>query len=361
MKHKVRYMTVRTDKNGIRYYWQPSATLRKAGFKLARLSDDYTVARAEAQKLNEDVDTWSKSGNTDFKFRERIHPESFAALVLEYRNSSKWMKLAPKTQRSYDQCLKIISETFGNKIVRLIDRAAVLRFYEREFARKHSVANACMRVFRRVLQFAVNYGWIKINPAARPELIPLKQRYSVWPKEAEEAYIETALKEGRTSIAAAVLLAANLGQREGDILRLGWSDFNGKAFRLRQSKTKVLIEVPARTSLLDFLSKMDKTTQTIVVNENSGLPFKEDHFRKIFRKIKFIAAKKYPHIDFSNLWYMDLRRTAVVRMGEVGATEAEISAVTGHKIESCRQILEVYLPRNSKMARHAIRKLEFAA
>ncbi|MCP4392938.1 MAG: hypothetical protein GY804_01515 [Alphaproteobacteria bacterium] len=54
---------------------------------------------------------------------------------------------------------------------------------------------------------------------------------------------------------------------------------------------------------------------------------------------------------------MDLRRTAVVRLAEAGATEAQIAAVTGHKIETTRQILETYLPRTSDMAEAAITKL----
>ncbi len=52
----------------------------------------------------------------------------------------------------------------------------------------------------------------------------------------------------------------------------------------------------------------------------------------------------------------DLRRTAIVLMGEAGATEAQIAAVPGHSIESTRQILEAYLPRTLKMAREDIEK-----
>ena len=54
----------------------------------------------------------------------------------------------------------------------------------------------------------------------------------------------------------------------------------------------------------------------------------------------------------------DLRRTAIVLMGEAGATEAQIAAVSGHSIERTRQILETYLPRTLKMAQEGIRKWE---
>ena len=45
-------------------------------------------------------------------------------------------------------------------------------------------------------------------------------------------------------------------------------------------------------------------------------------------------------------------------MGEAGCTESQIAAVTGHKIDTCRRILETYLPRTDKMADEAINKLE---
>ncbi len=54
----------------------------------------------------------------------------------------------------------------------------------------------------------------------------------------------------------------------------------------------------------------------------------------------------------------DLRRTAIVLMGEAGCTEAQIAAVSGHSIEGTRQILETYLVRTAKMGRAAIRKWE---
>ena len=50
----------------------------------------------------------------------------------------------------------------------------------------------------------------------------------------------------------------------------------------------------------------------------------------------------------------DLRRTAMVRMAEAGATTPQIAAVSGHSIDSCQKILDVYLPRRADIALGAI-------
>lgn len=58
------------------------------------------------------------------------------------------------------------------------------------------------------------------------------------------------------------------------------------------------------------------------------------------------------------LQYRDLRRTLIVRLAEAGVDLPGIAAVSGHKIETCKKILETYLPRTGKMASAAIETLE---
>ncbi len=48
----------------------------------------------------------------------------------------------------------------------------------------------------------------------------------------------------------------------------------------------------------------------------------------------------------------------MVNLARAGATVPEIAAITGHSIDRTQSILEVYLPRDTHMARAAIVKLE---
>jgi hypothetical protein len=50
----------------------------------------------------------------------------------------------------------------------------------------------------------------------------------------------------------------------------------------------------------------------------------------------------------------------MVRMAEAGATTPQIAAVSGHSIDSCQKILDVYLPRRADIALGAEKQEETA-
>ena len=97
-------------------------------------------------------------------------------------------------------------------------------------------------------------------------------------------------------------------------------------------------------------AKADRRGLTIV-GDRSGRPITRDALTHRFKMIR-------RRCGLEHLQARDLRRTAIVLMGEAGCTEAQIAAVSGHSIEGTRQILETYLPRTAKMANRAIRKWE---
>lgn len=154
----------------------------------------------------------------------------------------------------------------------------------------------------------------------------------------------------------AVRLAFHLlfytAQRPVDVLRMRWSDYDGDIIRLRQQKTGKLVEVPCHSELQLILedAKAERSGLTIVGQKN-GRPMNRDSLTAKFKRIRRSCGLEH-------LQARDLRRTAMVLMGEAGATELQIAAVSGHSIESTRQILETYLVRTAKMGRAAIRKWE---
>ena len=119
---------------------------------------------------------------------------------------------------------------------------------------------------------------------------------------------------------------------------------------LRASKTGTPLEIPCHSVLRVALDSAPRRSPLILVS-STGRPWREDHFRHVWRKATLAAG-------LDGLQYRDLRRTAIVRLAEAGATVPEIAAISGHQIHSCQRILEVYLPRNVEMARAGIVKLE---
>jgi integrase len=351
-KFRVRYLVAKRQKSRVLYYWQPNKPLRDAGFLPRRLTErtnDLSDAIREAEALNRELDAW-RAGQQPVPGQ----PGTVPWLIKLYRSDPRFVDLAPKTQRGYDQCLVVIeawSERAEHPPLVTISRKACATFY-RSMSATPAKASAVLRVLRLMLAFAVDEGEIERNPAEKMRLKVSARREQVWALEQIEAFITAAERHGRASIGLAALLGAGLGQREGDVLRLGWTQYDGASVRLRQRKTGKLIAVPATAELRQALDAAPRTAATMVVSETTGRPYTEDNFVHLFREIATKAGLP------DELQFRDLRRTAVVFLAEAGCSVPEIAAITGHSLRTSAQILETYLPRNSAMARNAITRLE---
>ena len=90
----------------------------------------------------------------------------------------------------------------------------------------------------------------------------------------------------------------------------------------------------------------------LLINPATGKAWTQREFDYQFAKVRTIVAKTHP--EMADLQFRDLRRTCVVRLGELGMEINLISAITGHSLEHVHKILEVYMPRNTKMAARAV-------
>jgi DNA-binding transcriptional regulator YdaS (Cro superfamily) len=76
----------KTNKAGITsWYWQPSATLARAGWKPISLGKDRSAAMATAEKRNEEVKIWKAGGTKPPQIRTKAQPATFGALIDRYR------------------------------------------------------------------------------------------------------------------------------------------------------------------------------------------------------------------------------------------------------------------------------------
>lgn len=339
------------ERNGC-YYWQPATALRQQGWKCRRLPNSLEAAIAEAEKINAELDNW-RAGKSDITSVPVSN--SVSGLIAAYQRSNAYRSLAEKTRRDYDYRLSIIEKWAGKVPVQGITCAAVQTFWEALAKKSEYKANATVRVLRLILNYAVKpLGWIQINPASRPGLANIAPRSVVWTVEEVSAAVATADRLGYFNLGTAILLGAFIAQREGDILRLSWDDLQNGAFLVHQSKTGAYVAVPVHPVLRDRLNMYSDKTGLIIKSDLDGKPYTQSAFTHRFDIVRKAVAQDIP--AFTRCQFLDLRRTAVVRLAEAGCTEAQISAVSGHKIDTCRRILETYLPRNSTMAREAINK-----
>lgn len=341
-----------------RWRWQPGRHLRRLGFHSCDLGEDMADAVAKAQKLNKEADEYRRGQ------REALPatPGTVDFWLDAYRKSPEFKRLAPKTKRSYDQCADAVSKWAGDHKPKQISRKAIRVWYRSMYEGNPEAtpprrgtpakANAIMRFLRLWMEWLTREGELDSNPAAKPGLIGTNPRQQLWTEEQVLAFVSAADQAKQPSIGLAVLLGYNLGQREGDLLKLAWSRWDGEAFEIKQGKTGAPVRVPATTALKTALAAAPRRGPLILTTDGHHKAFGEHHFRHLFAEIRALAALP------AELKFMDLRRTAVVRLARAGCTIPEIAAITGHSLKAVHSILEVYLPRDGEMASAAIIKLE---
>lgn len=375
----IQYLTTRAGKHGAtRFYWQPSAALKRAGWALVSLGTDQDTAIKAAQALNNQVADWkaggeAKKGTAAARKAVTAHMarNTVGGLIAEFR-LRHLPTLEASTQRTYNDCLKTIERWAGKAPIAAIDIERVETF-QKELSKPAKPGGperitrqaSTMRVARTLFKWGIKKRLMpNSNPFSEVAIKTPDARDQIWPDHCIEAMVAAADAAGNASIGTAVLLAANTGQREGDILKLQWNQWQAGRIRLRQGKTRVWVGVRAVAQLrqrLDALADANRArtvpATTILTRETDGAAYPAHYFQTEFKRIKLLAIAAGA-ADLDGLQYRDLRRTCIVRLAEAGVDLPGIAAISGHQIESCKRILETYLPRTEVMADNAIDMME---
>jgi integrase len=227
-------------------------------------------------------------------------------------------------------------------------RGEFMAWRDRLALRSRRQADYGWTVLARTLSWALNRGLVSANPCEKGGRLYRGSRADkIWTADDEAAF----LKSAPAHLHLPLLLALWTGQRQGDLLRLTWSAYDGTHIRLRQSKTGVRVVVRAGAPLKAALDAAKKHGPIILISTDKR-PWTQDGFRASWRK----ACKKAGIVGVT---FNDLRGTAVTRLALLEATEPEIASVTGHSLRDVRSILDAhYLHRDPALAESAIRKLE---
>lgn len=405
-KLQIRHLVARPNAKGLtRYYWQPAAPLRAAGWRPLSLGTDQAAAMAKAEELNADVDAWRRGevpagAPPAAKARAKKAPAgSVAALIEDYRHSRWWAALAPRTRHHYGWALDAIEAWAGDQPARGITPPAVQAFYAAQLRRVEGTgkarrvvetpakAAAAVRVLRLLLEVGVRLGYLASNPAARPGISAPRQREPrLWSPEAVAQMVEAADRLGWRSIGTAILLNHWMGQREADVLALAPWQVEQGAIVLTQGKTGRRVALPVHLVPALVARLQAETARQVVVklptrqagqprratllrHDRTGEAWNEHTFRHVFAEVRAAAvagmaedaAQGLPALPglpaCEDLRFAELRHTAVTRLHEAGVDELGISGITGHTPGSVRAILDRhYLVRTAKAAEGAFKR-----
>lgn len=257
----------------------------------------------------------------------------------------------PTTQAEYRRRLKIIERRWGRLPLPLTQakgfRRDVLDWRDGLAQRGKREADSLVGALARVLVYAVDRGEIAHNPLAMIDrLYSVDRSDNIWLPEHVAAFTRAAPVE----LCQALMLAIHTGQRQGDLLRLPWSAYDGTRITLKQGKTGVAVSVRCTEALKRMLDAMPKRGP-LILTTGTGRAWKKRYFAHCWQVASEAAG-------VVGLHFHDVRGTAVTMLAEAGCTVPEIAAVTGHTLAHAQRILDVYLARTAALSDAAIFKLE---
>jgi integrase len=346
------FATYKNLKDGSRRtYWYHRATgLRLRG---EPGSPEFIADLAAAEKL----------------IRDRL-AGTFNNLVRMFTLSTEFdSNLASSTKIEYRRMLTKAEAEFGDMPLAALDDARVRRDFmdwREKVARTSGEREADNRLsaISAMLTWGIERGHITAN-----HLRGFKRLYHadrseiIWLPEHVAAFMAVAPVE----MQRAMILALHSGQRQGDLLRLPWSAYDGTSITLRQGKARrgrspgPPISIRCTAALRRMLDGMERTSPLILTTK-TGQSFKRRYFARQWDEAATAAGLEtitLPGFDEPvRLHFHDLRGTTVTLLSESGSTPQQIAPITGHSLKTIHRILERYLARTSGLADQAIFNFE---
>jgi hypothetical protein len=342
------FPTYKTIKDGTRRtYWYHRATGRRLNGEPG--SPEFIADLAAAEKTMHD----------------RL-AGTFNNLVRGYTLSVEFESgLAPSTKAEYRRMLTRAETEFGDMSIAALDDPRVRKDFmdwreqvsrtsgEREADNRLSAISAMLTWAVDRGQISANHlrGFKRLYHADRSEIIWLPD------------HITDFMKVAPIEMQRALILGLHTGQREGDLLRLPWSAYDGAWIRLRQGKARrgstlaPLIEIPCTVALRRMLDGMERVSPLILTTK-TGQSFKKRYFARLWDEAMGKAELRSVVLPGSDdpveLHFHDLRGTAVTLLSEADSTPQQIATITGHSLKTVHRILERYLARTRGLAEQAI-------
>jgi integrase len=338
-----KYIKAYVDQNGkARYYF------RRAGFKSVALPG--LPYSPEFMRAYEDAlaDQPAAVG------ARRILQGSMHALAISYYSSLEYLGMKPSSQ----QVRRNIIERFcretdangrfnGDKQAATLQRDHIARFMAAR-AKQPESSNGLRKALRALMRHAVDIGLRADDPTRDVRAIRVKSDgYHSW-TEGEIKQFEAHHPIGsRARLALALLLYT--GQRRSDVVRMGRQHIRDGKISVQQVKTGRPLKVPVHSELQRIIAETVVGQMTLLTTE-FGKPFTAAGFGNWFRDQCNAAGLQHCSSH-------GLRKAAARRLAEVGCTEHEIAAITGHR--SLREIVRYTRAADQeRLAEAAIEKLE---
>jgi integrase len=278
----------------------------------------------------------------------------FCGLVRKYTLSPEFSKLRASTQREYERMLTKAEERFGKLPIAALEDPRVRQDFM-SWRAEVAKASGDREADNRLSIISAMLTWGKENGVVfNNHIAGFRRLYSsdrsdkIWLPEHVEAFMKVAPIEMQRSL----ILALHTGQRQGDLLRLVWGNYDGAVISLRQGKYGRKVEIPCTNALRRMLDSL-KRVEAVVLTTKTGRPWQARYFGSAWKDASDAAG-------ITDLHFHDLRGTAVTMLAEAGCTIPQIATITGHSMKTVATILDKYLARTRVLAGEAMALFENA-
>ncbi len=320
MKIRLRYVVEDVDRHGnIRLYFrrkgQPKVRL-PGPIGSPEFLSAYKAAVAGELKATDPV-----------KGRKPLERISIRWLCAEYFQSAAFKHLDPRTQKVRRGILDRFcqNENDGEKPYALL-QARHVRKRRDAMADRPEAANGLIKALRQLFKHAVEYDLVERNIAREIDYLSTEtEGFHSWTHDEIRKFEETHA-EG-TMARLALALALYTAQRRSDLVRLGRQHIQNGWLVFTQHKNRnkkpIRMEIPVTPELQRIIDASPCGNLTFLVTA-FGRPFTSNGFGNRFRK--WCNEAGLPHCSAHGL-----RKAAAARLAELGRSEHEIMAITGHK------------------------------
>ena len=303
------YVQVFKDRHGrLRHY------LRKKGRPRAPLpglpgSDEFMAAYAAGLGEHKRVGT------------DRTRAGTLSALIVAFYQSAEFKILGASTRSTYRNMLERLRTKAGDVPMAQIDRVAIQRWIDAK-ADTPEAANNLLKRLRKVLDFAVDRGFIRTNPAKTIKRIRTRSDGHVAWSDADIVAFNMRWPSGSRERLAATLLLYT-GQRRSDVVGMGRQRAREGRIHVRQLKTGARVAIPLHPYLAAELALIPADQLTYLVTGHRE-PFTAAGFGNWFG-----AAARAAGLEGRTAH--GLRKAAGRCLAEAGCSAHQIMAILGHK------------------------------
>lgn len=392
-RNKARHLVaVRRSGNRTEYKWEPTTALRKAGWATVMLGEiSFADAVTRAEEINARLDAWRLGVNLDGN-APKIAPATllhftFADLWHHYSRDDKdgLLAKAKATQREYSSRARVLLTWTSNGKTRLRDiDPDMVETLRNELVSGSSAyrAAAILRVLSTLMGYAERKRMIArgSDPAKRMKIPAAPKRRKRIAEETAIFLANAANGLGDYKLESALLLGFYAIQRPADLRKLGplnWREMrdldpadravlagnDGKVFglRIKQGKTDHWVDTPLDHSMRVKVEAQIEAMKSagadhIFFDPATRKQWHERQFNRDFRNIVdnvALPAARAANDDWlveqlTGLQYRDFRRSGMCWMRDNEATVEMIAARSGHSIEETTEILETYMPTDTR-------------